>query len=153
MPSRPLNLPILSKPGRSYEAQIKAAVDPITAVYLKKLDGMMKAYGAKGDLEAAQVVRNEIKRIVATKSTPKKTIVGRWAWAPGQIVEIREDGTGKATDGSTCRWTCTDSKARKFRLTWSGNATDTGQLSTDGSTISLKGSGSRAWTARRLREP
>ncbi|MGD0900832.1 MAG: hypothetical protein ABR915_23620, partial [Thermoguttaceae bacterium] len=53
----------LVKARAAYKAQIKAAVDPITADYLKTLDTMMKAYGAAGDLDSAQTVKAEIKAL------------------------------------------------------------------------------------------
>jgi len=48
-----------------YQAELKAAQDPITAKYLKQLDAMMRKFGGEGDLKNAQAIKDEIDRMSA----------------------------------------------------------------------------------------
>ena len=64
---------------KDYQAKIKAATDPITGAYLKKLNAMMKSYGAEGDLDKAQAVQAEIKRF-QHPARPLHPIVGKWTY-------------------------------------------------------------------------
>jgi hypothetical protein len=50
----------LVKARNAYKAEVEAAMAPITAAYLKQLEEMKKAYGAKGDLTSALALQKEI---------------------------------------------------------------------------------------------
>jgi len=136
----------LVKIRKLYETKVKAAVDPITAAYVKKLDEMKKAYGAKGDLESAQAVQKEIESMSTTK--PAMTLVGKWTWAGG-IAEFQKDGSGKCGN-STSKWKCLDKKAHKYQIVWAAGVTDWVQISSDGTTIFLKNNSGHTYTFQRL---
>ncbi|MEI8375296.1 MAG: hypothetical protein WCJ35_20950 [Planctomycetota bacterium] len=151
----------LVKARKDYEAEIKAAVDPITVAYLKKLDGMMKAFGAEGDLESAQIVQKEIKSFTSENTTAKPksaikrktevTIVGKWTFGSGRTNEFQQDGTVKCSDGNPGTWKCLDKKTRRYRIVWSqGGWVDLLQLSSDGATYAARNNKGGTWTATKL---
>jgi hypothetical protein len=138
-----------------YEAKVKAAVDPIRAAYLKQLDEMKKAFGAKGDLASAQAVQSEINSL----GTPA-TIVGKWNLAANNYsVEFKADGTATTNTGPTAKWRCLDKKARTYQASWSNGDVALMLLSSDGSTLSVKNTRSikktqdAPYTLQRLQEP
>jgi hypothetical protein len=128
----------LAKARKDYQAEVKAAVDPITAAYLAKLDAMMKAFGAKGDLQSALAIQNEIRSLATTTTKAAPTIVGRWTWY-GMTIEFTQDGTAKLSNGDVGKWKCIDKKAGKYEASWPG---DGGRasivLSADGDTIACR---------------
>ena len=136
----------LAKLRKAYEAKVKAVVDPITTVYLKKLNEMKKAYGAKGDLESAQAVQKEIDSLTTTKPKSAITIIGRWDWGDGNTMELKEDGTAKSSNGETGKWRCIDKKTHRYETSW-GNLM---VMSSDGTTILLKSPNGRTGTVKRL---
>jgi len=145
----------LVKLRKAYDAKVKAAVDPITAAYLTKLDEMKKAYGAKGDLESAQAVQKEIEAMTSEKAKSQikrksaVTIVGKWVWPSGETVEFQKDGTCKNGGGFTGKWNCLDNKARKYQASWTTGSVDSMVMSSDGATIVCTNRGN-IFTAKRL---
>jgi hypothetical protein len=138
----------------NYEAKIKAAVDPIKAAFLKHLETMKKAYGAKGDLESAQAVQNEIDSLTTTKPKPAVTIVGKWSWNKSTTAEFREDGTAKCSDGNTGKWKCLDKKTHKYQTVWADGNFDRMQMSADGQSSTVKNNNTNnTFDAQRLPEP
>jgi hypothetical protein len=122
----------LAAARKDYEAKVKEVADPIKADYLKKLDGMKKDFGAKGDTASALAVEREIKNLSTVI-----TIVGRWKWLDDNIVEFQDDGTAKDRAGHTAKWLCLDKQSRKYQVTWSQGFNDLILLSPDKSTISV----------------
>jgi hypothetical protein len=153
---KPAKDPIaLAKAREAYDAKVKVIVDPIKADYAKKLDGMKKDFGAKGDLASAQAVERELKSVTQA-GVP--TLVGKWLWSSKDalIVEVRADGSAKGTNGTTGKWICIDKKARRFQVQWSNGWTDWIALSSDGFRIDMtgkKGNVSIDHAAFRLPEP
>lgn len=137
----------LVKARKAYDAKVKAAVDPITAAYLKHLEGMKKAYDGKRDVVAAQAVQNEIDSLTTTMS-----LVGKWTWGGEGTAEFWEDGSCTHSSGSTGKWTCVDKKTRKYRVSWSSGYLNRLLMSADGTTILGKNNKGETWTAQRLRE-
>jgi len=146
----------LAKARLDYEAKVKAAVDPITAAYLKQLDAMMKAYGAAGDLDSAQAVKAEIKARTAGQPSPAvPTLVGKWLWPSGECVEVKPNGEAVwQANGGKGKWVCLDKKARRYEIAWK-SGTDYMILSADGSTAICKNGNpkSRGFVAKRSPEP
>jgi hypothetical protein len=143
----------LVKARDAYEAKVKAVVDPIKADYLKKLEGMKKDFGAKGDVASALAVEREIKSLTATVS-----LIGKWDYFNGNTVEILADGTSKSRDGGfPGKWGCLDKKARKYQVIWSIGFIDLILLSPDGTTltvVSYKGNAEvNKFIAHRMPEP
>jgi hypothetical protein len=139
----------LVKARQDYEAQIKAAVDPITATYLKKLDAMMKAFGAAGDLDAASIVREEIRAIKAR--TSPVTIVGKWNWHVNDLIEFRPDGTViNLRNNDRGHWRCTDAKERKYHVLWRSGGFDNVVISADGLSLSAKNNGGDSFSAKKI---
>ena len=136
-----------------YEAKIKAVVDPIKDAYVKQLEKMKRAYGAKGDLTSALAVQREIDSLTTAVKITKITIVGVWAWPGGSPVTFQEDGTAKASNGGTAKWTCLDKKTLKYQVSWSSGVVDWLLMSPDGTTLVIKNSRGETYTTQKLREP
>ncbi len=69
---------------------------------------------------------------------PDQGIAGYWDWgagAPGNIVTIWGNGTGRGGEGNALTWTLVDQIARQYRLQWSNGFTDMATLSVDGSKL------------------
>jgi|688.fasta_scaffold1613271_1 hypothetical protein len=58
--------PQLTSVRASYQKQIEAATAPITAKYVEYLENLKKELGAKGDLDAALAVQNELDAIAGS---------------------------------------------------------------------------------------
>jgi hypothetical protein len=80
------------------------------------------------------------------------TIVGRWAWGEGQVVEFRKDGGFVSNQSTSGKWKCLDTKARKFQIVWQDGTNESMQLSSDGATLVVKGKKGKTWTADRVSE-
>jgi len=146
----------LVKLRKAYEAKVKAAVDPITAAYLKKLDEMKKSYGAEGDLESAQAVQKEIESLTTNKPKSAVTIAGTWSWG-NAIVKFQDDGSGTYdADGrgqglTSGRWKCLDKKKRTYQVSWSTGSVDLMLLSPEGDTMICRNTKSdKSYTSRRV---
>lgn len=92
----------LIKARATYDAKVKAAVDPIKAAYLKHLDGMMKEYGAAGDLESAQAVQKEIKSLNLTGNNRDILLAAKTATIHGNKLSCAQDEDGP---GCLIGWT------------------------------------------------
>lgn len=140
---------------KAYDAKVKAVVDPLKADYLKKLEGMKKDFGAKGDVASALAVQREIDSLTQA-SAP--TIVGKWSWSMDQTVEFKADGTAKNNRGDPAKWVCVDKKTRRYKIEWSLGYIDWCLMSADGSTLTvashnLKNNTIYRFNAQRLPEP
>lgn len=60
----------LVKVRASYQQQIKAATDPIKQKYADYLEGLKKAYGAKGDVAGALAIQTEIDTLGIVSAPP-----------------------------------------------------------------------------------
>jgi hypothetical protein len=123
---------------KAYEAKVKAVLDPLKADYLKKLEGMKKDFGAKGDVASALAVQREIDSLTEAGTA---TIVGKWDGFPGAgIAEFKADGTAKDNSGNiTGKWACLDKKTRRYQTIWSNGWVDWYLMSADGSTLTVAG--------------
>lgn len=54
----------------------------------------------------------------ASTSRGERTLVGKWQWPEGEVVEFNEDGTGKASKGPTCRWYKSPGDDSKYTVLW-----------------------------------
>ena len=82
------------------------------------------------------------------------TIVGKWAWNPGEVVEFPADGTAKNSSGPTATWKCLDRIKGEYRADWSNNGTvDSIQVSLDGAVVVVKDNHGHAATFHRLPDP
>ncbi len=149
----------LVKIRKAYEAKVKAAVEPITEAYLKKLDEMKKAYGAKGDLESAQAIQKEIESMTPEKAAAKTTtkskatakrkaevgIVGKWTWSD-HVIDFLEDGTFKLSNGDRGKWGCLDRKTRRYENSLGNKML----LTADGTTMLVKNPNGTGFTSKRL---
>jgi hypothetical protein len=150
--------PALVKARNNYEAKVKEFVDPLKTDYVKKLEGLKKDFGAKGDVASALAVEREIKSLTQT-SAP--TIIGKWLWLDGNkdnAVEFRADGTANDHAGNPVKWLCVDKKARKYQTVWPTlKLTAVIQMSPDGFTLAIashnRGGGVVNVSALRLPEP
>ncbi|MGA2063417.1 MAG: hypothetical protein ABSG86_00530 [Thermoguttaceae bacterium] len=153
-----------------YQGQIKALVEPITAEYLKKLDGLMKGFGAKGELESAQAVQAEMKLLAgltareavskaeASKpAAPHCRVVGKWTWrSKGEIVEIHANGhcTTSADRQRAGKWVAFGKEGYKFNITWATkDRTWLNGLAVidDSLCLVLDGSDGGTWAAKRIK--
>jgi hypothetical protein len=150
----PSALESLAQARDAYEVKVKAAVDPITAAYLKDLDRMMKSYGAKGDLESALAVQNEIKSL-KTLAT-QVTVVGKWTW-DGHDKEFLENGVfigGQHKIQGT--WKAVDKRVRTYQISWfdekgkSNGYVDLLRMSSDGSTLFGKNNEGHVFIGKRI---
>ena len=80
----------------------------------------------------------------------KVTVVGKWGWPEGEIVEFKADRTGVASKGPTFTWECLDKGNRQYQAIWSTGAIDSMTLSADGSTLSIRNNAGQTWSATRL---
>jgi hypothetical protein len=146
---------VLVTARKAYDAKVKAVVDPLKADYLKKLEGMKKDFGAKGDVASALAVQREIDSLTQASTA---TIVGKWSWSYDQTIEVKADGTAKDNRGDPAKWVCMDKKTRRYKIEWSHGFIDWCLMSADGSTITvasrnLKNNTIYRFTATRLPEP
>jgi hypothetical protein len=146
---------VLVTARKAYEAKVKAVVDPLKADYLKKLEGMKKDFGAKGDVASALAVQREIDSL---NQAATATIVGKWSWSMDQTVEFKADGTAKNNRGDPAKWACVDKKTRRYKIEWSLGFIDWCLMPADGSTLAvasrnLKNNTIYRFTAQRLPEP
>ncbi len=135
---------------KAYEAEVKIAVDPIKASYVKNLEEVKKEYLAKEDLISVQAVQMEINRLI---SKVAGTLVGRWDWKGfGEVTEFKKDGTANSSAGPTAKWRCLDEKTRKYEIRWSTGFIDWAVMSSDGLTLYLKNSIGSTFTHQKLAE-
>ena len=136
----PKEPPELAKARLAYEAELKAAIDPITAAYLRQLDKMMKHFGSQGDAESAKVAQdaiNELSRakpLAAPRAASVPSIVGKWTWLNG-IPRILPNARAKNSSGEIGNWRVTDEARGQYEVAWPSGYTDWIQMSVDGSEI------------------
>ena len=139
---------VLTRERIKYEASIKAAVDPITAKYLKTLDVMKKRFGGNGDLVSAQAVQDEIDRLTE-KNQDKQVILGKWFWAK-QTSEFFKDGSATQTPNITGRWRCLNKSKRQYQVVWSHGYTDWIVISSNGNDLVLQNNKGTKHTGHRI---
>jgi hypothetical protein len=134
----------LVRARKAYEADVNAAVDPITEKYVKQLNELKKDFMAKGDLESAQAVQREIHGL-----TVGVTLIGKWTWPPAASAEFLEDGTSEAHSVKG-KWKLVDKKTRKYKIVWSNGYIDWVTLSADGTTLSGRNNHGDTFRSERL---
>lgn len=86
---------------------------------------------------------------------PKKSIsiVGKWDWWRGNVVEIKEDGTAEwLSDGGLAKWVCLDKKAQRYKILWlKAMNWDVGVVSLDGNDIVCENQKGETFTAHRMK--
>jgi hypothetical protein len=152
---KPANEPgDLVKLREAYEAKVKTAVEPITAAYLKRLEGMKRTYGANGDLVSAQAVQNEINSL-ATDAPKRKNavaIVGKWIGSNHINYEFYANNTSKCSNGVVGKWQCLDKKKRMYRVTWADGGFDRIVISADGDAFDKVNQRGETHTGSKLHE-
>ena len=84
--------PELSQARSDFQKQVKTMLDPITKKYIQRLEDLKKKLGAKGDIDGAKAVQDEITRLksIAPDSlenepnskdaTTEKVLLGKWSF-------------------------------------------------------------------------
>jgi hypothetical protein len=135
----------LAKARKTYEAKIKAAVDPITAEYVKQLEKMKRKLGADGDVAGAQAVQREIDSLKGTAP-----IIGEWSWPNGDTVTVSSDGSFRSSSGLKGSWKSVSKKEHRYQLIWSTGVVDAIALSANGDEISGRNNQGVAFSSRRV---
>jgi len=98
----------LVKARKTYREKIEKLTAPVTKSYIKHLEAMKRKLGAKGEIEQALAVQQEIDSVSAALPPPSgdKAIVGTWRadGNPEQVVTFYADGRCKATWFGAKNW-------------------------------------------------
>jgi hypothetical protein len=86
--------PQLTSVRASYLKQIEAATAPITAKYVEYLENLKRDFGAKGDLEGALAVQNELDAVARSEKTATKPT------GSDRIVIWNQNNNGKGDRGT-----------------------------------------------------
>jgi len=121
--------PALVKARADYQTEVARVLTPVTKTYLDKLEALKKDLGAKGKIEEAMAVQQEIEAVTPKTVSKDPSIVGTWLFSyPGgdsRVVVLARDGKATVSDGSGRRQIDTGTWSRigkKWRIQWSHGA-------------------------------
>jgi hypothetical protein len=115
--------PALVKARADYQTEAARVLTPVTKVYLDKLEALKRELGAKGKIEEATFVQQEIEAVTPKPVSKDPAIVGTWVFGPYGTAQFNADGTSRIEKVSG-RW-MKGKKSGTYRVTWdSGYSND-----------------------------
>jgi hypothetical protein len=113
----------LTKAREGYQVEVARVLMPVTKTYLDRLEALKKDLGAKGKIEEAMAVQQEIEQVTPRPVSKDPAIVGIWTFGPYGTAQFNADGTSRI-EKVPGRWV-KGKKSGTYRVTWdSGYSND-----------------------------